>query len=71
MEEKIKEAESGRSILQKKLDAMTDIITTVNGFPRMRARHVEDLHACVTVSVCAIFGSVIFVAVACKHGTSV
>jgi hypothetical protein len=29
MEEKIKEAEAGRSILQKKLDAMTDVITTV------------------------------------------
>jgi calcium-translocating P-type ATPase len=30
MEEKMKEAEPGRSILQKKLDAMTDLITTVS-----------------------------------------
>ena len=30
MEEKMKEAESGRSILQKKLDAMTDLITNVS-----------------------------------------
>jgi calcium-translocating P-type ATPase len=30
MEEKMKEAETGRSILQKKLDAMTDLITTVS-----------------------------------------
>jgi len=30
MEEKMKEADSGRSILQKKLDAMTDLITTVS-----------------------------------------
>eukprot|EP00960_Hanusia_phi_P062743 765252-Hanusia_phi.AAC.6 len=30
MEEKMKEAEGGRSILQKKLDAMTDLITTVS-----------------------------------------
>ena len=30
MEEKMKEAESGRSILQKKLDAMTDLITSVS-----------------------------------------
>ena len=30
MEEKMKEAEAGRSILQKKLDAMTDLITNVS-----------------------------------------
>lgn len=30
MEEKIKETGAGRSILQKKLDAMTDLITTVS-----------------------------------------
>ncbi len=30
MEEKMKEAEHGRSILQKKLDAMTDLITSVS-----------------------------------------
>jgi L-cystine uptake protein TcyP (sodium:dicarboxylate symporter family) len=32
MEEKMKEAEHGRSILQKKLDAMTDLITSVSRY---------------------------------------